>query len=265
MERRVGTSGFSYKEWKGPFYPEKLAAKDMLRFYAERLGAVEINNTFYRMPKREVVAGWAEQVPDEFRFVLKASRRITHQAKLRDCEEAVGYLFRAADALSDKLGAVLFQLPPYLKKDVPLLREFLALVPEGRRAAVEFRSTSWLDDAVYDALRERDAALCVADFDEAQKKIPLVSTASWGYLRLRAAHYEDAELTAWNEAIDAQGWDTAFVFFKHEDEGVAPVLAARLLELAADGARHGPKRATAPARVPHRVAAATRRAARKES
>jgi uncharacterized protein YecE (DUF72 family) len=226
----VGTSGFSYAEWKGRFYPEDLAASEMLRFYAQHLTTVEINNTFYRMPKAEMLLGWSEQVPAEFRFVLKASRRITHQGTIRDASDSIAYLFKQAKVLHDRLGAVLFQLPPYLRKDVPLLEDFLALLPAGRRAAVEFRHESWFDDAVYAALGARGAALCVADVDEDGRAVPLVATTDWGYLRLRRAEYPAPDLAAWAERLRSQPWQNAYVFFKHEQEG--PRLAARLsLEL----------------------------------
>jgi len=227
----VGSSGFSYDEWSGSFYPDDLPAARRLAFYSERLRAVEINNTFYRMPKAAVLAGWAAQVPDSFRFALKAPRRISHAKGFAFDPEAVAHLFRTAEALGERLGPVLFQLPPWLRKDVVRLRELLAAVPPGRRAAVEFRHASWLDDEVFAALRASDTALCGADFDESEKRVPLVATAPFGYLRLRAADYDDGALRAWAGEIAAQPWQEAFVFFKHEDSGAAPRLAARLLKL----------------------------------
>jgi uncharacterized protein YecE (DUF72 family) len=227
---RAGTSGWSYKEWKGHFYPEKLAAKDMLRFYASRFPTVEVNNTFYRMPKQETIEGWAAEVPDDFSFVLKASKRITHERRLQDVGDSVDYLMTNAASLGAKLGPFLVQLPPYLRKDVPRLREFLALLPEGRRAAVEFRHASWFDDEVYAALRERGAALCVADTGE-EGDAPLLATAGWGYLRLRQVKYGEDDLRSWADRIRAQDWSEAFVFFKHEDEATGPKLAARFIEL----------------------------------
>jgi uncharacterized protein YecE (DUF72 family) len=231
MRLRAGTSGFSYKEWKGPFYPEKLPNKDMLGYYAERLSTVEINNTFYRMPKPAVLEGWAEKVPEDFVFVLKASRRITHHARLKeDSFDSVEYLWKVAGALGPHLGPILFQLPPNLKKDVPRLQSFMGVLPEGLRAAFEFRNDSWLDDEVYGALREAGHALCLAEMDDSGSAT-LTPTTNWGYLRLRREDYSDDDLRAWLDAIRSQPWKEAFVFFKHEDEGAAPRLATRLLAL----------------------------------
>ena len=227
----AGSSGYAYKPWKGPFYPADLPDSGMLSFYASRLPTVEINNTFYRLPKRALLEGWAEKTPDGFRFVLKASRRITHMARLKDCGETVGYLFETASALGEKLGPVFFQLPPYLKKDLALLEDFLAILPEGRKAALEVRSSSWFDDDVYEALRRRDVALCIAEHDEKEKDTPFSATASFGYLRLRREHYGDAELDAWAARIKEQPWSEAYVFFKHEDEAAAPKTALRLLQI----------------------------------
>jgi uncharacterized protein YecE (DUF72 family) len=231
MTLYVGTSGYSYKEWKGPFYPKDLPDAQLLRYYAERFRTVEINNTFYRMPKTSVIEAWAAEVPPGFRFVLKASQRITHFKRLKDAGDVVGYLLRAAGALGEHVGPLLFQLPPNLKKDVPRLADFLALLPPGTRAALEFRHPSWFDDEVFGAMRDYQAALCIAEA-EGDLEVPFVSTADWGYLRLRLADYDDAELTAWAERIAAQGWEDAFVFFKHEDAGKGPLLANRFLELA---------------------------------
>jgi uncharacterized protein YecE (DUF72 family) len=227
----VGTSGYSYKEWKGRFYPADLKAAAMLRFYAERFSTVEINNTFYRMPSPELLARWAGEVPAGFRFVLKAPRRITHEKRLHDVADTVERFLDVASGLGEKRGPLLFQLPPYLKKDVPRLRDFLALLPRGVRAAFEFRDPSWDDDEVSDALRAGGAALCLADTDEAEGPPRLVPTAEWGYLRLRRADYDDDALRAWAGRIRAQPWADAYVFFKHEDEGRGPDLAARLLAI----------------------------------
>jgi len=231
MNLCVGTSGYSYKEWKGSFYPEDLAAKDMLRYYGERLPAVEINNTFYRMPKTSVLEAWADQVPDTFRFSLKASRRITHMKRLKEAAEETDYLLRTSKALSERLGVILFQLPPYMKKDVERLEGFLDHLTDETRAAFEFRHASWFDDEVFAALRRRNCAICVADTGE-ESSTPMVSTASWGYLRLRRPEYSDAELAEWGKQVSTQGWSDAFVFFKHEDEGAGPALATKFLELA---------------------------------
>jgi uncharacterized protein YecE (DUF72 family) len=231
MRLRAGTSGFSCKEWKGPFYPEDLPDDEMLRYYAERLSTVEINNTFYRMPKRSVLEGWARKVPEDFVFVLKASRKITHYARLKEeAADSVQYLWEVARALGPHLGPVLFQLPPNLAKDVDRLLAFMSMLPEGLRAAFEFRHPSWFDDEVYDALRDGGQTLCLADSDDSDAPT-LVPTTSWGYLRLRREEYTDHALRRWYAAIHAQPWNEAFVFFKHEDEGAAPRLALRLLSL----------------------------------
>ncbi len=232
MQVLVGTSGYSYKEWKGTFYPEDLKAADMLRFYAARFSTVEINNTFYRMPGKDMIARWAEEVPAGFTFVLKAPRRITHELRLSaDSADAVAYLFATGGLLGDRLGPVLFQLPPSLRKDVDRLRAFLDLLPPERPAAFEFRHETWFDDEVYDTLRAKGMALCTADTEESgEEGAPLVPTASWGYLRLRRADYVEADLGRWAERIQAQPWQRAFVFFKHEDEGKGPTLAARLVD-----------------------------------
>ena len=228
MELWTGTSGYSYKEWKGSFYPEKLAAKDMLAHYAERLPSVEINSTFYRLPKVSVLESWAEQVPDRFRFVIKASRRITHLKRLNDVQDETEYLLSAVRALGDRLGAVLYQLPPNLRKDLPRLEAFLALLTDDTPAAFEFRHPSWYDDEILDCLREHDCALCLADTGD-EDDAPFTSTASWGYLRLRRPDYSEAELEEWAQRINAQGWERAYVFFKHEDEGAGPRMATDFL------------------------------------
>jgi uncharacterized protein YecE (DUF72 family) len=231
MNLYVGTSGYSYKQWKGTFYPKDLSAKRMLHYYGERFRTVEINNTFYRMPKTPVLEAWAGEVPADFKFVLKASQRITHRQRLRDCGESVAYLLKVAGALKERLGPLLFQLPPNMKKDAPRLREFLALLPPERRAAFEFRHPSWFDDEVFGLLRDRQAALCIAEAED-DLEVPFVATADWGYLRLRMPDYGDAELKTWLKRVREQDWRDAFVFFKHEDEGKGPALAKRFLELA---------------------------------
>lgn len=229
----IGTSGYSYPEWKGNFYPEKMAAKDMLRFYAERFPTVEINNTFYRMPKEGLLRGWAEQVPEHFAFVIKASQRITHIQRLVECGELLRYLFGVTATLGPRLGPLLFQLPPNFKKDVPRLKSFFGDMPERRRVAVEFRHASWFDDEVFEALRAEGAALCVADTGE-EPAAPLVPTAGWGYLRLRRENFGDDDLRDWARRIREQPWSDAYVFLKHEEEGKGPKLAARLMELFAE-------------------------------
>jgi len=219
MRIHVGTSGFAYKEWRGSFYPEKIKEKEMLRYYAERLHAVEINNTFYRLPAPEMLSRWAEQVPDGFSFVLKASQRITHRQRLLpESAETVAYLFQTARALGDHLGPVFFQTPPFFKKDAGRLRAFLAGLPPAHPVAFEFRHETWFDDEVYDALRARNAALVAADKDDSGAGGPsIVATADWGYLRLRRCDYDDAALSAWRERIRVQPWQQAYVFFKHEE------------------------------------------------
>ena len=225
----MGTSGYSYKPWKGRFYPEKLKDADMLAFYATRFPTVEINNTFYRMPAVALLERWARETSAGFTFVLKAPQRITHQKRLGDVAADLAYFLETARALGDKLGPVLYQLPPYMKKDLDRLRAFLARLPSDPPAAFEFRHASWFDDEVLTLLREHGRALCVADTDdEGGRAGTLVATASWGYLRLRRAEYTDAGLARWAEDIRAQAWERAFVFFKHEDEAKGPELAGRL-------------------------------------
>jgi uncharacterized protein YecE (DUF72 family) len=206
-----------------------MAGADMLRFYAGRLPTVEINNTFYRMPPESMLAQWTEQVPAHFRFTLKAPRRITHEKRLREAETHVAEFLRRAQLLGDKLGVVLFQLPPYLKKDVPRLVDFLALLPAGQRTAFEFRHDSWQDDEVYHALRDRGAMLCVTDTDEGDT--PFVATADMGYVRLRRTHYDDADLAAWAERIAAKALPHTYVYFMHEDDALGTKFAARLNEV----------------------------------
>ncbi len=227
MSLYVGTSGFSYKGWKGPFYPEKLPNKDMLHYYGTELPAVEINNTFYRMPKREVFENWAAQVPPGFRFSIKASRRITHFKRLNDTDEVLDYLLAGAAVLGDRLGVLLFQLPPNFKADLERLKTFLGTLPRDVRSAFEFRHDSWRDDAVHEALREHGAALVTADTDDEDADI--VSTAPWGYLRLRKTDYTDRQAAAWATKVTGQDWEDAFVFFKHEDAGVGPLMAKKFL------------------------------------
>jgi uncharacterized protein YecE (DUF72 family) len=226
----AGTSGYSYAPWKGVFYPEKLPSAKMLGYYATRLPAVEINNTFYRMPNADLVGRWAAEVPDGFAFALKAPKRITHDRRLAGTEDAVRQLFATATVLGAKLGPVLFQLPPNQKKDLPKLEAFLANVrataPDAR-PAFEFRHDSWFADDVYAALRASSAALCIAEAEDLAT--PLVATAPWGYLRLRREDYGDAEVAAWAERIAGQPWSDAYVFFKHEDGAKGPALAEGLL------------------------------------
>ena len=224
----AGTSGYSYKEWLGHFYPDKLPASEMLRYYAEHFSTVEINNTFYRMPAESMLAQWVQQVPARFRFTLKAPRSITHEQRLRESESNVAEFLRRAEVLGDKLGALLFQLPPFLKKDLPRLRDFLALLPSGREVAFEFRNLSWQDDEVYQALAGRGAILCVTDTDEGDT--PFVATSHCGYVRLRRTHYDDRELEGWAAQIADRKLPKTYVYFMHEDEALGTRFARRLNE-----------------------------------
>ena len=231
MNIHAGTSGYSYKEWKGSFYPEDLPAAKMLSFYANNFDTVEINNTFYRMPEAKMVEKWAGEVPDRFVFVLKAPQRITHQKRLVDAGDDVRHFFEVASVLGPKLGPLLFQLPPFAKKDIAKLRDFLRILPPGQRCAFEFRHASWFDEETYAALREKNAALCAADTDEvSDPESVLIPTADWGYLRLRRTEYADGELSAWARRVTRQPWADAFVFFKHEDEGKGPVFARQFIQ-----------------------------------
>jgi len=246
MRLIVGTSGYSYKEWKGTFYPDDLPAAKMLPFYAEHFESVEINNTFYRMPESKTLLKWKSEVPDRFTFVLKAPQRITHQKKLNDAGDDVRYFFDVAASLDEKLGPVLFQLPPYFRKDATRLREFIDVVPREARIGFEFRHQSWMDEEIFDILRGRDAALCASDTDEVSDPGALVvPTATWGYQRLRRTDYDDAQLRAWRERIAKQNWSDAYVFFKHEDEGKGPAFAKRFLAMSVIPRREG---AESPAR-----------------
>jgi uncharacterized protein YecE (DUF72 family) len=221
---RVGTSGYNYREWRGRFYPKTLRAADMLRFYAARFDTVEINATFYRTPTPAVVASWAAAVPDAFVFSLKAPRRITHVRRLLDLDEPLRLFCDAAAALGPKRGPLLFQLPPNLHKDTGRLAALLQRVPRDVRCAVEFRHDSWRSGDVYDVLRRRDAALCIADTESGTT--PDVATASWGYLRLRDAGYAERDLEGWASRLRGAGWADVFVYFKHGLR--APRFAARL-------------------------------------
>jgi uncharacterized protein YecE (DUF72 family) len=231
MRVLAGTSGYSYPAWKGSFYPPSLPASRMLSTYAERLPTVEINATFYRMPQARTLAGWRAQVPPSFVFALKGPQRITHVKRLAGAAEDVRFFHSVAAELGDALGPVLWQLPPTFRKDLPRLRDFLALLPRGGRAAFEFRHASWHDDEVLAALADAGAALCIADDEE--RSTPPSATAPFGYLRLRRSDYDDAALGRWADTVRAQRWDAAFVFFKHEDEARGPAYALRFRELLA--------------------------------
>ncbi len=229
MRPLAGTSGFSYDEWEGVFYPEDLPSGERLAFYASKLPAVEINNTFYRMPRSSVVAAWAGAVPSEFRFVFKAPQRISHHKRLKDAGEELHYLLEQLAPAGERTGALLVQCPPNLKKDAGRLAAFLEQLPATTRAAFEFRQPSWFEEEVYAALRAKGCALVLSDVDGAPEP-PLVPTARWGYLRLRRTSYTSADLARWVETIRAQPWEEVFVFFKHEEAGTGPRLAREFLE-----------------------------------
>jgi len=230
MKLLAGASGYSFKEWKGSFYPADMKPEGMLAWYSARLPTVEINNTFYRMPKVEMLENWARTAPAEFRFAIKASRRITHFAHLKpESADSVAFLYRALAALGEKRGPVLFQLPPVMKKNLPRLADFLRLLPEGHRAAFEFRNDSWFADDVYEALKGAGAALCLSERED-NAPPPLVETAPWGYVRLRLENYGDADLEQWARRLAATGWRDTYVYFMHEP--TAPAYAQTLMRFA---------------------------------
>lgn len=227
---RVGTSGYNYPEWKGSFYPERCPQKRMLPFYAERFDTVEINYTFYRMPTARLLAGWSDATPAGFRFTLKAPRRITHEARLADCGEMTRAFCDAARTLDEKLGALLFQLPPSFRRNVDRLQRFLDTLPPVVRVAFEFRHASWHETEIIELLRERGAALCVADSE--RMRTPVQVTASHGYFRLRDRAYGDADLAHWAGTISSStaNCEDVYVYFKHEEKGTGPAFARRLLD-----------------------------------
>jgi uncharacterized protein YecE (DUF72 family) len=233
MNIQVGTSGWSYKEGKGNFYPPKLPASAMLRHYASRFSAVEVNNSFYRTPSEAVLASWAAQVGPEFQFIMKASRRITHNHRLTDRDGSLGYFLRAVNPLGNRLGPVLFQLPPNFEKDAARLASFLDKLPAGSPAAIEFRHASWYDDQIVELLRSHNVALVTVDEDSSEGAgAPLVVTSSWGYLRLRRTRYQDTALQSWADRIRALPWERAYVFLKHEEgspRGPAPALELKAI------------------------------------
>ncbi|HEX5966763.1 MAG TPA: DUF72 domain-containing protein [Pyrinomonadaceae bacterium] len=230
MSLYVGTSGYSYKEWKGSFYPEKLAAKDMLPYYSSKLPAVELNNTFYRLPQRSMVESWKAQVPQNFRFAVKASQRITHFKRLKEANAETDYMLETVSALDDRLGVVLYQLPPNMKKDLERLETFLKHLPTNPPASFEFRHPTWFDDDVLELLRNENRALCISDTDDLPVS-HIDKTADWGYMRLRRVVYSPDDLRDWISRMKAQDWKTTFVFFKHEDEGTGPRLASEFIDL----------------------------------
>ena len=232
MRLLAGTSGYAFKEWKGAFYPEDLKDDAWLGYYASKFPAVEINNTFYRLPKESVLRDWAAQVPEQFTFSIKASQRITHHARLKpECADTLDFLLRNTSVLGSRLGPVLFQLPPNMKKDLARLRGFLGLLPSGRRFAIEFRHESWFEDDVFAALREHDVAMCLAEQEDF--KCPVHATASWGYLRLHRPDYDAGALGEWARCVTAQTWSDAYVFFKHDEDaggGSGPTAVSAFVE-----------------------------------
>ena len=230
MRYLVGTSGYNYPEWRGSFYPEKFPTGKMLAFYAGHFNTVEVNYTFYRIPTPPLLEGWAKGTPETFTFTLKAPRRITHDSKLQRCEDLTQTFCRTARTLGAKLGTLLFQLPPTFKRDDAVLGGFLELIPEGMRAAFEFRHPSWHDDSVFAALKRRNVALCVADSDK--MSTPVVATADYAYFRLRDEGYQRPDIERWATVIKSQSIPgDAFVYFKHEEQGKGPEFAKMLMEL----------------------------------
>ena len=229
MRLMAGASGYSFKEWKGTFYPGDMKPEGMLAYYAEHLPTVEINNTFYQMPKAAVLDNWAKLTPASFRFAIKASRRITHMSRLKadSAADSVAYLYRNLEALGEKRGPVLFQLPPFLKKDLPRLIEFLQILPADHRAAFEFRNDSWYADEVYDALKRVGASLCLSERED-NAPPPLVETTSWGYVRLRLETYSNEELGRWAERLQGTAWKEIYAYFMHEP--TAPSYAQALMK-----------------------------------
>ena len=250
MDWLAGTSGYSYKAWKGSFYPDDTTADAMLAYYATKLPAVEINNTFYRMPRTQVLEVWRRAVPADFRFAIKAPRQITHQARLANCEGPVEYLATRLETLADQLGCVLFQLPPYVRKNIDRLDAFLRLWPKAFPAAVEFRHPSWFDAETADVLARYGACLCVSE--DGKLALPdFYATTDWVYLRLRKSSYDNADLQTWLDRVVVSNASRGFAFFKHEDAGTGPALARRFLELANPPVAHGPQAAS-----PHAAPAA---------
>jgi uncharacterized protein YecE (DUF72 family) len=226
----VGTSGFQYKEWKGTFYPETLSLAKMLPYYAERFPTTEINYSFRRIPSEKTLTNWSANTPQKFRFSLKAPQEITHFRKLRDCSEVLGRFTEALKTLGEKLGPVLFQLPPFLKNDTALLKDFLTIIPAELRSAFEFRHESWFNDETFAALKAKNAALCIADIDELST--PIVATAKFGYFRLRKIDLTKADIKRWAKVVEEHHRKAKdiFVYFKHEDTGTGPKFARQLLD-----------------------------------
>ncbi len=239
MRLLAGTSGYSFKEWKGTFYPEDIKAGAMLGFYSTKFPTIEINNTFYRLPKEHVLQEWGSQVPEQFTFAIKASQRITHHARLKaESESALQFLLKNTVTLGTKLGPILFQLPPNLKKDLPRLQNFLTYLPSDRRFTFEFRHESWWDEDVFTTLRDRDIAMCISQ--SADLNCPVVCTATWGYLRLHKLDYDQAALEEWAKCVASQSWNDAYIYFKHDEgEGSGPPAVEAFVSCHRDDAARG--------------------------
>jgi uncharacterized protein YecE (DUF72 family) len=225
----IGTSGYNYPEWKGSFYPADLSAAKMLPYYAARFPTVEINYTFYRMPNEKIVSGWAAQTPTPYRLTLKAPRRITHDSRLKNAGSAVSAFCEVAGALGGKLGALLFQLPPNLKKDVTTFDAFVAELPPKVCAAFEFRHPSWFDEEIFSRLAARNLALCIADSEKLSA--PVRVTADYAYFRLRDEGYTPDDIKRWGDTIarETAASRDVFVYFKHEEQGKGPEFARLLM------------------------------------
>ena len=230
MKSWIGTSGFQYSEWKGNFYPEDLPAAKMLPFYAQQFSTTEINYTFHRIPAPKTIENWKQLTPDNFRFSLKAPQKITHWSKLRDCADTHDYFCKVISGLGERLGPVLFQLPPTFKKDADVLSSFLRELP-STRAAFEFRHESWFNDEIYELLKSRNIALCIADTETIET--PKTITANYGYLRLRREDYQRIDVERWAKFVREQepDWQHVFVYFKHEESGIGPKLAQQMMQL----------------------------------
>lgn len=226
----VGTSGFQYPEWKGTFYPETLSTAKMLPFYASHFSTTEINYSFYRIPSEKTLTNWSAGTPAQFRFSMKAPQEITHVRKLRDCAEVLDRFCKVLKALETKLGPVLFQLPPFLRNDIALLKDFLATLPAGVRGTFEFRHASWFNDETFAALKSRNVALCIADTEKSTT--PIVTTADFGYFRLRNPAYKKSDITRWAKEITKcqDSWKETYVYFRHEETGTGPKFAQQLLD-----------------------------------
>src|SRR2546423_138723 len=251
MNHWIGTSGFQYAEWKGTFYPEDLPTSKMLAFYAERFATTEVNYSFRRIPSPKTIQNWYEGTPERFKFSLKAPQKVTHFARLKNCGDTMSYFCQVITDLEAKLGPVLFQLPPNMKKDAVLLSEFLQCVPAGLRATFEFRNASWFDEEVFAVLNAKNIALCINE--SADLSAPVVATANYGYLRLRREDYTDADMARWAKAItdNEKVWSDVFVYLKHEESGIGPKLAKRLMGLLSEG--RASARATGPSSIPCRL------------